>query len=476
MTGELWLGLDLGTTGVRCVAFDESLSVQASSYRECPPDFFPGGRVEQAAEAWLDSSVEVIASALAEVDRSLVRGLSISSQGITLVPVDAAGEPLRAAISWLDHRGEEMLPALARLWPPDELVARTGKPWSGAYPLAKVLWLERSEAELMERCARLLLPMDYLLLRMTGRAVTDHTMAAGTMYYRNDTREWDDEILRRAGIPRSRLPEILPAGTAVGPLTPTMSARLGLGADVQIRVGGQDQKCAALAAGLAPGVATLSLGTAAALETLHHEPTSLPGVPTFSYLFEGRWVREGVVETAGAAHRWFAQATGRAREYRELEQAATATYPDRDQPLFFPHLGRMGIASDAARWGSAPAGVFWGLTLDTGMGDLARAVLEGVAFEVQLLRSQLATDGVTSLRVFGGGALSDLWCRILADVTQLRVEVLRTHEAAAAGAAMLAGAPGRLPVARTYLPEPDASLLIGERLIRYRQVRDRLYG
>lgn len=470
MRPALWLGLDVGTTGTRCVAFDEHLQVVAGSYREDPPQVGEGGRVEQDPQSWVSSSLAVLSDTIAQVDPAAVRAMAVSSQGITVVPVDRTGAVLRPAISWLDLRGDEMLACLAQSWDPAEVTARTGKGWNGSYVLPKALWLARHEPVVMQACSQLLLPLDFLMLRLTGRTATDHTMAGGTMYYRNDHRGWDRELLASAGLGGLVLPELVLAGERVGSLLPELAAQVGLPGPIEVRMGGQDQKCAALAAGLAPGVGTLSLGTAGALEILQTTPTGPAGIPLFPFLTAGEWVSEGVVETAGAAHRWITRTLG--LDYPALEEAAAASVPG--GPLFFPHLGRFG--THGSEWGVEPAGVFWGLGLASGPGELTRAVVEGVACEVELLREAMAPQGLKSLRVFGGGARSRLWCQTLADTTGTAIEVLDTHETAAAGAAMLAGSPGRLRVAETFIPSPTGRAAAAARLASYRRIRDRLYA
>lgn len=443
---EVWLGVDLGTTGTRCLAFDAGLHPVASAYRENPPVHRGGGIVEQEADTWFETTAATIAEVASKVGRANVRAMGITSQGITVVPVDSDGAALRPAISWLDLRGEEMLPELARHVEPDESMRRTGKPWSGKYTLPKMMWLARHEPDLLARTRWLLMPLDYLNLRLTGRAVTDHTMAAGTMAYRLATQRWDSELLRAVGVDDRLLPEVDWSGSHVGQLLPEVAQRLGL-PEIPVFLGAQDQKCAAHAAGIAPDVTTLSLGTAGALESLATSVDEPAQVPRFSFLTPGVWVKEAAIATAGAAHRWFARvlADGDYRDFDALVARADAG----ERPLFLPYLSELGASAQREYWGTEPAGVFWGLGLDTGRADMARAVLEGISFEIDR-HLRLMNDEGSCLRVFGGGSRSAVWCQLLADVTQRRVEALSCPEAAAAGAAMLAGAPGSLAAASTY--------------------------
>lgn len=492
MTGDIWLGVDVGTTGIRCVAFDSALQVLGSHYQECPPAYLAGGIVEQDPEEWIRASVKVIrtvVNALSGTGR--VQGISLSTQSITIVPVDEHGDALRPAISWLDQRGEEMLPALADLMPPDEVRRRTGKPWLGAYGLPKVMWLQRHEPDVMRRCRWLMGTMDYVLFRLTGRVATDHTVAGGTMLYNNALRDWDNDIVQMIGLDHEILPEILNAGSPAGPLSPHIASACGLPDGIPVAVGAQDQKCAALAAGLSQDTTTISLGTAAAIESLQSSAstTAAENIATFSYLFDQTWVAEGVVPTAGAAVRWFSQTAAPTSSLTELGALAAATTPTITGPLFLPFLSRIGVVSDTERWPAEPSGVFWGLTLDADPGDLFNAVLEGITFECVLLLQSMRPENSLEeerLRLFGGGATSPVWCQLFADATQLPVEVPATHEMAATGAALLAGigagawhdgfkAAERVPIATTFTPSPERSDLLRAKLVRYRELRTKIF-
>lgn len=483
---QLLLGVDLGTTGVRCVAFDAQLGLHQLLYRECPPSALGGGLVEQEPAEWIEAARAVIAEVAAAVpDAGAIKALAISSQGITFVPVDAAGKPLRPALSWLDTRGTSMLPELDQSLNAAVVTARTGKPWDGGYPLAKLAWLARHEPEVVSATARFEMPLDHLMRWLTGISATDHTMAAGTMCYDLAARDWADDILEAARIRRDQLPQIIDAGEPVGTLLPEVAACLGLDPSVVVVMGGQDQKCASLAAGIGPRAITLSLGTAAALESLQTSPTVHNGVPTFSHLLPGQWVGEVAIGTAGAAIRWFSSAMAAGASPDQLSsRAASARAKLRPRPFFFPELGRVSVAAAAKRWEVEPSGVFWGLTLDASAEDLALALFEGLACEVQRLRAQLHAEADTLL-VFGGGAASETWCELIADVTELRVQTLATNEAAAAGAALLAGAgiglfprdlvgAPRLPVLREYLPAADLAAT-RERYAQYLSLHASLY-
>lgn len=426
----LVLGVDLGTTGVRCVVFDEQLQPLSSAYREMPPTHLSQGRVEQDPEDWVEGTATVIRAALEGLEPARVRCLSFSTQGITVVPVNDHGKPLRPALSWLDTRAVAELDELGRCIDPELVQSSTGKPWSKVYSLPKVLWLQRHEPHLMARCARLLAPMDYLVMRFAGLAVadvvTDHTTASGTMAYSNKLRDWDRDIMEATGIPTCLWPQVVEAGTPVGQLCGEMAQATGLSTEVQVAVGGQDQKCAAFGAGITPGCTTVSIGTAAAISSLRDSAAATPGIPLFSWLTKKWWVAEASMPAAGAALRWFLRTSSPATSFDELNAIAAGS-DHVDAPYHVP------LSSGNRDRGAA----FVKLQLDTTPGQMAWALFEGVAFEIELLRRRMNADG--TLRLFGGGAKSPVWGQLLADVGNCHVEIPVVHEAAARGAALLAG-------------------------------------
>lgn len=427
---RLVLGVDLGTTGVRCAVFDERLQPLSTAYRETPPTHLGQGRVEQDPEAWVEGAAAVIGAALEGLEPSRVASISFSTQGITVVPVDGRGRPLRPALSWLDTRADAELQTLGERLDAESLQAVTGKPWRAVYSLPKVLWLQHHERDVMTRCARLLTPMDYLVMRFAGldvaHAVTDHTTAGGTMAYSNELRGWDPGIATAAGVPLSLWPDIVEAGTPVGNLCDDLARRTGLPTTSQVVVGGQDQKCAAYGAGISPGYATVSIGTAAAVSSLRDSPEASPGIPLFSWLTGRRWVAEASMPAAGAALRWFLHTASPACSFNELNELAMRAHRD-DAPLHVP------LRNEARDLGAS----FVGLQLDTTPEQMAWSMFEGIAYEIERLRRQMGADG--NLRLFGGGAQSPVWGQLLADLGGGRVEIPVVHEAAARGAALLAG-------------------------------------
>jgi len=419
-----YIGIDLGTTGARGIVYDNDFHSLGESYNEYPLSYPGNGYVEQNAESWWSLTVAAVNEALtiSKVSPSDICGLAVSSQGISFVPVNKDFIPLSPAISWLDQRAEVETTEIAACFGEGYIYTHTGKPLLSGYTLPKLIWMRKNKPEIYKAARYFLLPHDFLYARLTGIPVTDHTLASGTMLYDLEQEDWSEEICNAFAISRDRLPAIRWGGQPAGKLTKAAAVELRLLEGTPVAIGGQDQKCAALAAGLAEDSVTVSLGTAAAIEAFG-QTDNCDQTPRFNFFYPGVIVKEGVVNTAGMALRWLRDAFFLGKSYRELDVLARLSLGSGNL-LFFPYL-------------SESKAVFSGLGLNTSQGEAVCAVLEGVAFEIRHCMMTMGISVDTELRVFGGGAKSFLWPEIIASATGNPVRVIDTPEAACLGAALL---------------------------------------
>lgn len=437
---KYFLAIDLGTTGCRSMVFDENLHLCGSMYEEYgliapKPDWY-----EQDANLWWELSLKTMDGAMAQakIDRKAVHSISISSQGISIVPTDENFNPLRLSLNWMDGRAKEEAEEIIKAFGEQETYRLTGKYPSPAYSLSKFLWIKKHEPEIWKKTVKMLMPLDFLTAKLTGNAYTDPSMASGTLMY--DIREgvWHKPTLERFDIPESMLPEIRPCGSSAGRVLSEVADKLGLSRDCIVAVGAQDQRCAALGAGLADGVITVSLGTAAAICMLWDKCDTVgnSAVGWSPYVYPCTYVTEGVVGTAGAALRWLRDTVYPNGDYNIINEEAAKARQAGTEVVFLPYLS----GSEYIEHGGNASGTFHGLSLAATRGDFANAVMEGVAFQVaQILSVMKPEGGLTRLILFGGGAKSALWQQIFADATGLEIVVPGQTEAAGAGAAMLAG-------------------------------------
>jgi xylulokinase len=482
------LGVDLGTTGIKAAICSPQGDVLGESYLEYPLLRPSPGVVEQDADEWWALTQKAIRQAIssAGVAGDTVRALSISSQGISFVPVDKEGRTLGMSINWLDTRATVEVETIRRHYSDAELFTLTGKRASPAYVLPKLLWLREHEPDVYRHTHKFLMGHDYLIFKFSGQFVTDHTMAGGTLLYDITRQDWSPDLTDAFDIAVGQLPEVKWSGTSLGTIRPQVAEALGLSKRAIVAVGGQDQKCAALGANIRPGVATVSLGTASAISCLIDQPTLDPErrIPTFSFVLSGYWDLEGVVGTAGGAYRWLRETLFPNTAYKALDDMAADSPPGANGVCFYPHLSGAG----SPHWRADVWGAFLGLTLAAGPGDMVRSVLEGVAFQIQENLEVMEAMGITvdELIVFGGGAQSPLWSQMISDIAGKPVTVTQMVDVANWGACVLAGVGAGLfspdVLGRSvnegrgsrWLPQPEMVDRYREIYGRYRSQEDKL--
>lgn len=430
------IAADMGTTLLKCVLFDQNGNVLMQEQLNCHLRYPMPGWVQQDAQFWYDGVCTLIGRFVEAYGAEDIAGICISSQGISIVPVDAEYQPLMEAVSWLDTRAEAEIAEMEKIFSADEWFAQTGKFISACYTLPKILWLRKHCPELTERTYKYLLPMDYLNARMTGRAVTDHTMAAGTMCYRISSGSWDTEIMEKLGLDESLFPEIILSGELVGAINAETAQKTGLLTDTLVFNGGQDQKVAAFAAGITFQSASISLGTAGALEILVEDASKQKLLPFFPYIHPNQTLVEGCINTAGAAIQWVKDTVFSNLSFDEMNSLAAASPVGSKSVQFYPHLSKPGTPHR----GESQFGSIHGISLGVGRGELIRSLYEGLAYEIRLNLEQAYQAGghTKALFIFGGGSKSEVFCQIIADVTGLKVCAFENGELCSIGAAKLA--------------------------------------
>jgi xylulokinase len=460
-----YIGVDLGTTAVKAALFDETGALCGTASREVPLLYPRQGEIEQSPECWYEIPCALMCEVCTGIDPAAVRAIGISSQGISVVPTDGDFRPLRDGVSWLDARAEAELSDMLAAMPEEAWFARTGKHASALYTLPKLLWLKRHEPDAFRDAAHFLMPLEYLTARLCGCAVTDPTMAGGTMLYDLAEEGWSAELCRAFGVPEEKLARIAPSCTPAGYLNAESQRLTGLGAGTLVAVGAQDQKISAYGAEIEEGTVTLSLGTAGAAEVLCSRPSAV--LPTFVFRVPGcvSYTLEACVNTFGAAIRWARDNVFCGLTYAEMDRLAETAPAGSGGVRFYPHLS--GVSTP--HFGTSPVAGWSNLTLAADRGCLIRALYEGLACEVRANLDAMREAGaaVETLRVFGGGSRSRILCRILCDIAGIPLEVMDFSEIAAFGAAKAAFAASRggeadgfvMPSGRTrYTPCGDGGV------------------
>lgn len=456
---EAILSLDLGTTACKALLFTPEGVALAEGQREYPTYYPAPGLAEQEAADWWSATVAAARAALGAATEPVhVIALGLSTQRETMLPVDAAGRPLRRAITWLDRRSGAQATRLAEQFGAAEIHARTGMLPEATFSGTKLRWLAEHEPELAREAALFLQPKDYLFMRLTGLPATDPSVASRTLLW-SIHGGWLDELIEWASIRKGQLPPVAGSGEA-GRLTAEAAVALGLPAGIPVALGAGDRCCEALGAGVRPGGRVmLSTGTATNVAgALAHLPQPLlPGVLYTRHAVAGEWLAEQGMGTGGSVLRWLRDTLGEV-DYRRLGAEAAASPPGAKGLLLLPFF--MGVR--ATRWNPTARGAILGLSLAHGRGELARSVMEGVACEVRACLDLLRRAGQrpTEFVLLGGGAKSALWSQIKADVTGLPTVVPRVPEAASLGAMLLAGQAAGLwsdPAERALALNPGAT-------------------
>ena len=470
-----YLGLDIGTTGIKAVIFDESgaeLGIGRAEYKlETPAP----GIVELEPERYWLSVCEAVAAAVAAagIIPGELRSVAVTGQAETLIMVGADGTPLRKAIVWLDNRATEEARLIEHEFGAETLFRFSGQTeMLPAWPAAKLLWLRRHEPELFTRCAGFLMVEDYIILRLTGRRATCRGLLPSSLYYDIRSGSYFRPMLEFLGLDEARLPELRDPGTVIGVCIPNAA---GIPAGIPVAAAPIDHVCGNLGSGGAePGVISETTGAALALcagfpELVYDEKRR---ISTYLGWAPGRFALLPWAPTAGLLLKCFRDEFACGLSYPELDAEAATIAPGSDGLLLLPHCA--GAVSPVSN--PLARGVACGITLAHRRGHWVRAIMEAVACllrdNVEVLRG--FGIGVREVRSLGGASRSRLWLQIKADVLQLPVAVAACDEATALGAAILAAtACGDAPDAATAaagMVRPAVRIFPGENALTYREV------
>jgi len=468
----MYIGLDLGTSGLKGVLIDEAQRVVAEAVAPLTVQRPHDGWSEQSPSDWI-AAAETVLDALSAQGLGAVRGIGLSGQmhGATLL--DGADNVLRPSILWNDTRSHE---EAAELDGDPQFRRVTGNIVFPGFTAPKLVWVQRHEPDLWDRVAKVLLPKDFLRLWLTGEHVAEMSDAAGTSWLDTGARDWSDDLLAATGLSRAQMPRLVEGSAVSGTLRTPLAERWGLPKGVIVAGGGGDNAASGVGVGVVRGGdAFVSLGTSGVLFAANdgYQPDPATAVHTFCHALPGTWHQMGVILAATDALNWYAGLVG--------EDAASLTgnlgaLQAPGKTLFLPYLGgeRTPLNDAAIR------GAFLGLEHATDRSAGTRAVLEGVTFAFRDCRDALAATGtkVQRLLAVGGGSRSDYWLRAIATALDCPVQVPAAGDFGGAfGAARLAvmaatGAGAEIatlpPIARTVDPDPALRAAFDAGHARYR--------
>ena len=453
MAGErLLLAHDLGTSGNKATLYDEAGNLRCSVVCGYETSYPRDRYVEQDAEAlWaaVCRSTRLLLEK-AGVAPEAVLGVSFSGMMMGCLLVDAQGRPLRPLLLWADTRSDAQEREMIERVGAERGYRITGHRLSASYSAAKLLWVRDNEPELYAKADKMLNAKDYIVLRLTGARVTDYSDASGTNLLDIERRVWSEELLQALEIPARLLPELHASRDVVGRVTEEAARETGLLAGTPVVLGGGDGSCACVGAGVArPGRAYCVLGSSSWISTASRQPLLDPQMRTFNWvhLDENLYTPCGTMQAAGYSYSWFRDALGGEEKrlaqernvsaYDLLNALAEASAPGAGGVLYLPYL----LGERSPRWDHAARGAFLGLSVRTTKGDMTRAVLEGVGYNLKIIRDILLGGAkMEKLAMIGGGAKGRTWLQILSDIWQQELTLPRyREEATSMGAAVCLG-------------------------------------
>jgi len=443
------MGIDVGTTGCKVVAFAETGAVLAGAGREYPlisPQ--PGWYELDPERVWRDVC-DCLREVNARIGHDPVSALAISSQGEAMTPIARDGRILANSPISSDTRNRLQTAEMEAALGAEYIYALTGQPMGTIYTLPKVLWWRDHAPEILEQTWKYLCYVDFVAYRLGLEPAIDYSMAARTLAFDVRKLDWSDELLAAGSVRRDQLARPVPSGTVIGEIPPKLAADLGFTeGNVKVVTGGHDQPAGALGAGvLQPGRAMLAIGTTEALVAVTDEPRLEMldyHVSCYPHAAPGLFIALSGNQTGGRLLRWYRDEL--AGTERQIAAAEDRDVYDviveqiNDAPgrlLLLPYFVGSGTFFDDP----IATGALIGMNFDTKRADIVRAILEGLTYEQALgIKGLNEIDvPIKALTAIGGGARSECWMQIKADITDLPVTIIHTSEAASLGVAMLAG-------------------------------------
>lgn len=475
----LYIGVDLGTSAVKLLLMDETGDIKNIVSKEYPIYFPRPGWSEQNPEDWLAQSVAGIKELVRNADRSQIAGISFGGQMHGLVMLDDQDRVIRPAILWNDGRTVAETEYLNHVIGKEKLSKYTANIAFAGFTAPKILWLKKNEPENFAKIRKIMLPKDYLAYEISGSFCTDVSDASGMLLMDVKNRCWSEEMIEICGIKGDMLPRLYESYEVVGTLRPRLAEELGLSSRVKVIAGAGDNAAAAVGTGtVGDGKCNLSLGTSGTIfiSSRNFGVDKNNALHSFAHA-DGSWHLMGCMLSAAACNKWWSEEILKTDNF--TAEQAEITRLGENQVFYLPYLmGERSPHNDP----NARA-MFIGMSMDTTRADMTQAVLEGVAFALRDSLEVARSLGIqiTRTKICGGGARSFLWRKMIANIMNLNVDMLKSEEGPAFGGAMLAAvgcgeysnveaaAEAIVRVVDTVEPEPG---LVGKYEEKYRRFRE----
>lgn len=432
----LYIGVDLGTSAVKLLLMDENGKILNITSKEYPIYFPHPGWSEQNPVDWWNQSIEGIKELIADFDKSQIAGISFGGQMHGLVILDENDDVIRPALLWNDGRTFAETDYLNNQIGKDKLSEYTANIAFTGFTAPKILWIKNNEPENFAKIKKIMLPKDYIAYRLTGNHCTDASDASGMLLFDVKNRCWSEQMLEICGIRKEQLANVYESYESVGNLTQEAADILGLSTDVIVAAGAGDNAAAAVGTGtVGDGSCNISLGTSGTIfiSSKDFGVDENNALHSFAHA-DGNYHLMGCMLSAASCNKWWMDDIIGTDKYADEQKGITEL--GENNVFFLPYLmGERSPHNDPnAR------GTFIGMTMDTTREDMTQAVLEGVAFALRdsLEVAKKLGINIERSKICGGGAKSPLWKKIIANVLNLKVDVIESEEGPALGGAILA--------------------------------------
>ena len=432
----LYIGVDLGTSAVKLLLMDEKGEIKKIVSREYPLYFPHPGWSEQKPEDWFEQAMDGIKELTAECDKENVAGISFGGQMHGLVALDENDEVIRPAILWNDGRTGEETDYLNQVIGKEKLSEYTANIAFAGFTAPKILWMKKHEPDNFAKIKKIMLPKDYLAYKLSGSFSTDVSDASGMLLMDVKNRCWSKEMLDICGITEEMLPKLYESFEVVGTLKREIAEALGLSADVKVIAGAGDNAAAAVGTGtVGEGMCNISLGTSGTIfiSSKKFGVDEHNALHSFAHA-DGHYHLMGCMLSAASCNKWWNEEILKTKDFAAEQSRITKL--GENQVFYLPYL--MGERSPHNN--PDARAMFIGMSMDTTREDMTQAVLEGVAFGLRDSLEVARSLGIQMERtkICGGGAKSPLWKKIIANVMNMKVDVIESEEGPALGGAMLA--------------------------------------
>lgn len=432
----LYVGVDLGTSSVKLLLMDEAGDIKNIVTKEYPLYFPKPSWSEQNPEDWFSGLMEGLKELTASHNKNSIAGISFSGQMHGMVILDKEDKVIRPAILWNDGRTQAECDYLNEEIGRDKISAYTGNMALTGFTAPKLLWVKRNEPENFNKISKIMLPKDYIAYKLSGVHCTDVSDASGMLLLDVKNKCWSKEMLEIIGLKEEQLAKIYESYEVVGTLKEDIAKELGFPVNCKVIAGGGDQAVASVGTGtVGHGMCNVSLGTSGVVFIASKEYAEVEGnsLHVFAHA-DGKYHFMGVMLSAAASNKWWMDEIIRTKEYAK-EQVDIKDL-GKNNVYFLPYL----MGERTPHNNPNARGTFIGMTMDTTRAQMTQAVLEGVAFALRDSFEITKKLGVTieRIRINGGGAKSPLWCKIIANVLDVKVDKINSEEGPAFGAAILA--------------------------------------